>query len=264
MTFDKLINAYLTERQRQGISAATLELSTRWLSFFARYCREHQVESPLWLTPEHLESFQNQLQWSPRKAGGFMSPNTIDQALRMVRACLRWAVEQGWLMHDPTLKMVLGRPFQPRQPVLTRDQVRQILDAPSRSTSTGLRNRALLALFYYLPVSTRQAAMLCLDHLELPAALNVPGPDGYRRLELEGELARRLELYLDQARPQLTLESGALFVSRAGRRMTYQAFERVCNDLGVCARTLRRSFLAHARALQEPRLPSPNRLSEAR
>lgn len=264
MTFDRLIQAYLAQRQREGVTACTIDQCKRWLSMFADFCRERQVETPLWLTPTHLDDFQHRLQWSPRKGGGFFSPNTIDQALRMVRACLRWAVDQGWLMRDPTLKLVLGRPIQPRQPVLSRDQVDRILNAPSERTSTGLRNRAMLALFYYLPVSTRRATLLCVSHLDLPDALHLPGPDGYQRLELEEELARRLERYLRLARPRLTLEREALFVSRNGSRMTYMGMETMCNELGVCVRTLRRSYLAHAGELQDLRLPSPNRLSEAR
>ncbi len=264
MTFDRLIQAYLAERQRHGMAACTLYLCTRWLSKFADFCREHQVETPLWLTPTHLDDFQHRLQWSPRQGGGFLSPNTIDQALRMVRACLRWAVDQGWLMRDPTLQMVLGRPIQPRQPLLTRDQVDRILNTPTEQTSTGMRNRALLALFYYLPVSTRQATILCVSHLELPDALHLPGPDGYQRLELEDELARRLERYLRLARPRLTLEREALFVSRNGSRLTCNRMEKTCSELGVCVRTLRRSFLAHMRELQDHRLLSPNRLPEAR
>lgn len=131
MTFERLIEAYLAERRRAGATSCALYLCTRWLSLFADFCREHQVETPLGLTPSHLEEFQHRLQWRPRKGGGFLSPNTTDQALRMLRACLRWAVDQGWLMRDSTLKLMLGRPIQPRQPVLSRDQVERILNAPS-------------------------------------------------------------------------------------------------------------------------------------
>ncbi|GMU53583.1 MAG: hypothetical protein AMXMBFR33_27290 [Candidatus Xenobia bacterium] len=53
-------------------------------------------------------------------------------------------------MRDPTVELVLGRPIQPRQPLLTRDQVHRILNASER-TSTGLRNRALLALLSTCP-----------------------------------------------------------------------------------------------------------------
>lgn len=51
VTFDRLIQAYLAQRQREGVTASTLVLCTRWLTLFANFCREHQVETPLWLTP---------------------------------------------------------------------------------------------------------------------------------------------------------------------------------------------------------------------
>ncbi|GMU53582.1 MAG: hypothetical protein AMXMBFR33_27280 [Candidatus Xenobia bacterium] len=38
-------------------------------------------------------------------------------------------------------------------------------------------------------------------------------------------------------------------VTRQGHRMSYNAMERACHELGVCVRTLRRSYNAHAREL---------------
>lgn len=123
MTLDRLIAAYLKQRAKEGVSASTLDLATRWLGCFRGFCQKHRLEAAMWLTPRHLEEFETQLLWQPNSRGRFYSPNSVDQALRMVRSCLRWAIGQGWLVQDPTCDLVLGRPLQPRQRVLTREEL---------------------------------------------------------------------------------------------------------------------------------------------
>lgn len=78
-----------------------------------------------------------------------------------------------------------GAPYPERQ--------RAHLNRPSQPRPAGAP--------FYLPVSTRQATMLCVSHLELPVAMHLPGPDGYQPFDLEEALARRLERYLRLARP---------------------------------------------------------------
>ena len=94
MTLDRLIAAYLKQRAKEGVSASTLDLATRWLGCFRGFCQKHRLEAAMWLTPRHLEEFETQLLWQPNSRGRFYSPNSVDQALRMVRSCLRWAIGQ--------------------------------------------------------------------------------------------------------------------------------------------------------------------------
>lgn len=205
----------------------------------------------MWLTPRHLEEFETQLLWQPNSRGRFYSPNSVDQALRMVRSCLRWAIGQGWLVQDPTCDLVLGRPLQPRQRVLTREELTQLLDAPPEDTAVGLRDRAILALLYFVPISSTEATALNVEDLRtLP--------------DLDSLLAARLERYLYGARPELAGDSkeAALFLSRYGRRLGRTLPQALCYQWGKAAglgpglspRTLRRSHQAHLAAFVEGRL----------
>lgn len=258
MTFEHLTRSYL--KQRAGISETTRDLSERWLSLFVRYCQRHRLETPLWLTPGHLDDFQHELTWSRTASGRFYSPNSVDQALRTVRSCLRWASSQGWLLLDPTRDLVLGRPVQPRQRVLSRPEVRRLLDHPDARTALGLRDRAVLALFYYAGLGARQASGLEERNLQ-DGRLCCSGADD---LSLDAELAGRLERWRS-VRPELLRDPAetALFLGQTGRRLGPQRLFGIVRDAGdqaglgpgVSPRLLRRSFLEHQRDFGQRRHP---------
>lgn len=258
-SFERLFLDYL--KHREGQSETTLEACRHWLNVFADCCRDQGLDSPLGVAPRHLEEFRLRLTWTvSARTRRFYSPNTIDQALRMVRSWLRWAFARGWLELDPTRDLVLGRPPQPPQQVLTRDQVQALLAAPDPKTPLGLRDRALLALLYHTPLSVGQAAALDLVHVKLPNWLRPDGP----RLDLDGELAARLKRYLDQARPQLAsrpTEQALFLSSKGGGRLGVPAMivvlRRAAQAAGltsVSPRTLRRSAAAHLDEFQQRRL----------
>lgn len=261
MSFERLASAYLDQVCARELSAATLDLSRRWLGVFVAWCSAQGLESPLWMQPQHLDEWRDHLLWTPNRWGRFYSPNSIDQALRVVRSCIRWAVEQGWLMLDPTRDLVLGRPVQPRQPVLTGDEIRALLAQPDPRTPPGLRDRALLALFYYLPASTSQVSRLDLGDLQ--GGRLVIGSEPH---ELDGELALRCRRYLERGRPELVREPSeqALFLLREGRRIGAPRLSGIVRQRGleaglrgeVSPRTLRRSYISHIQAFQDRRFPS--------
>lgn len=258
MTFEHLTRSYL--KQRSGMSESTRELSERWLLLFVRYCQRHGLETPLWLTPGHLDDFQQELTWSRTAQGRFYSPNSVDQALRTVRSCLRWASKQGWLLLDPTRDLVLGRPVQPRQRVLSRAEVRQLLDFPDGHTALGLRDRAVLSLFYSAGLSPRQAGALEERNLQDGRLCCSETED----LLLEPELAARLERWRS-VRPELLRDPAepALFIGHTGRRLGPQRLFAIARDAGdqaglgpgVSPRLLRRSCLEHERDFGQRRHP---------
>lgn len=261
MTFEELAAAYLDHERARGLSAATMDVSGRWLTVFAAWCSTQSLDSPLWVQPQHLEDWRNYLLWTPSRLGRFYSPNSSDQALRVVRSCLRWAVEEGYLALDPTRDLVLSRPVQPLPTVLTGAQVRALLDQPDPKRAPGLRDRALLALFYYVPATTHQASRLNLGdlrtgHLVLDSELH----------DLDDELATRCRQYLQHGRPELVRELGeqAFFVGRTGERIGAPRLSQIVRQHGFDAglsgelspRTLRRSYASHVRTFQDRRFPS--------
>ncbi len=228
MTFEALSQAYLS--QRSGHSESTRRLCEGWLARFSGFCRHHRLPAVMGLTPADLDAFHSELLWTRNARGRFYSLNSVYQALQMVRDCLRWGSAQGWLLLDPTRNLVLPRPPQPRQRVLTRAEVRQLLDRPDPSHRLGLRDRAVLALFTYLPLSPRQAAALETRNLSDGQLRCQAAEDGF---PLEPELADRLDRY-GRARLDLVREPAepALFLTQSGRRLGAERLFSLVRDAG--------------------------------
>lgn len=264
MTWDELLAPYLDTLG--DLSPVTQEASRRWLLAFAAWCRAEGLDGPQTVSPGHLEAFRARLVWTPGPRGHLYSPNSVDQALRMVRAFLRWACAAGHLALDPSRDLVLGRPEQPPQRVLTPEEVERLLATPDAATAHGQRDRAILALLYALEVSSAECAALDLVHLHLPRRrLAVPDPLEERLLDVPDSLASLLDRYVHDGRRELAGGGfePALFLGRDGRRLGLPRLRQLVGQLGRAAglgprispRVLQRSFRAHTAAFHERRFP---------
>lgn len=216
------ILAYLDHLRSLRRSPSTLKSAASWLADFARFCQEQGCGLEQ-LTPEHLGAYHRRLLWSTGRAGRLYAGNSVQQALQMVRAFLRWALPERARLHTVWRIQRLPAAVRPRWSPAEQEQ---LLAAIRPDSPTGLRDRALLELLLRERLGLSPASRLDLADLS---------PDGYRlRLEhhkgrrrteerpLSDGLAAALLAYRDQARPQLAqIAEPALFVgSRHGQRLS--------------------------------------------
>jgi len=86
------------------------------------------------------------------------------------------------------------------------EEVRQLIEAPDRSTPTGKRDRAVLMLLGILGLRAGEVAALCLDHLDWRGgSLKVPAAKSRRErvLPVPSEVAEALCDYIQNGRPRL-------------------------------------------------------------
>ena len=154
--------------------------------------------------------------------------STANRRLATLRRFYRWALREGMIDRDPTLRLV-GAKAPPRFPrTLTEEQVESLLAAPDAESELGLRDRAMLELLYATGLRVTELVGLKLVEVSLADGLvRVTGKGQKERVVPVGEEARLwLERYCGQSRPGLLKgrSADALFVTRRGGPMTRQMF----------------------------------------
>ncbi len=153
---------------------------------------------------------------------------TANRRLAVLRRFYRWAIREGKVAEDPTVRLKGARqpPRFPRS--LSEEQVEALLQAPDTDTALGLRNRAMLELLYATGLRVSELVGLTVTQLSLTEGLvRVMGKGGKERIVPLGEEARSwLQRYLKQARgailgPRVT---DALFVTQRANAMSRQMF----------------------------------------
>jgi integrase/recombinase XerD len=187
---------------------------------------------------------------------------SANRRLTVFKRFFRWALREGLVTIDPTLRMLPARQ-PPRLPkVLSEAQVDALMAAPDTDTPLGLRDRAMLELMYASGLRVSELVALKLyqvSHSE--GILQVLGKGRKERLVPFGQEASVwLQRYLAHARPTLVVAGRVnddVFVtsrgSRAGtamsRVMFWSSIKRYALEAGIRSglspHTLRHAFATH-------------------
>ena len=245
---DQFIDALWLE---DGLARNTLAAYRRDLSLYADWLAARQPPLALDATAEqHLSGY-----FAARHAE--TRATTANRRLTVLRRYFHWALREGRITQDPTVRLLAAR--QPlRVPgTLTQAQVEALLQAPDDATPLGLRDRAMLELMYASGLRVSELVTLKTFHLGMAeGVLRVMGKGGKERLVPFGEEARRwLERYLVEGRGAILAgqQTDDLFVTQRGSAMSRVMFwmivKKYAQLAGITAplspHTLRHAFATH-------------------
>lgn len=158
-----------------------------------------------------------------------------------------WCREEG--RSNPTESLQPPRLPRALPRVLSEQDVEALLQAPAVETPLGLRDRAMLELFYATGMRVSELIGLAIGQMDLRVGwVRVQGKGRKERLIPMGEEALHwVERYLREARPQLLggRRCDALFPGRNGAALTRQACWYRVRALGRRA-GIREAFSPHA------------------
>ena len=193
------------------------------------------------ITPEHLETYLVKLGTGPYR------DTSIRRKVAALKVFFRYLEEQGVVSESPARKLKIKRPVESRVPtVLSNREVRSLLAAPkeqigalsaSRDASPGGRNRffcavrddVILELLFSTGIRIGELVALNLHDVDLQSRqIHITGraTRGREVTISSNELADALRTYID-LRAERELETGALFVGRAGTRLTIYSIENI-------------------------------------
>ena len=182
---------------------------------------------------------------------------SANRRLAVFRRYFRWALREGRVRADPTLRTPSAkRPLRvPKS--LSQGQVEALLAAPDIDQPLGLRDRAMLELMYASGLRVSELVTLKVLNVSLSEhVVRVLGKGGKMRLVPFGEVARDwLVRYLEHARGEILAgqQTEDLFVTARGAGMTRAMFwvivKKHAQAAGITAplspHTLRHAFATH-------------------
>jgi integrase/recombinase XerD len=186
---------------------------------------------------------------------------TANRRLTVFKRYFRWALREGRVQTDPTLKLQSAKQALRVPKTMTEAQVEALLAAPDTSTVLGVRDRTMLELMYASGLRVSELVTLKTLHLNVnDHVLHVTGKGDKERLIPFGEVAGQwLRQYLHGPRAELLAgkQTDDLFVTarglHAGTAMSRVMFWMVVKKYAVAAgirsplspHTLRHAFATH-------------------
>lgn len=210
----------------RGYSQYTVVNRRRALAGFLAWCSERGVIRPTDLTRVVVDLYQRHVSRLTRKDGAPLSPVTQQGKLTALAIFGKWLARERLVIVNPAADIEMPRKgVRLPHAVLTRSEVERVMTVPDVSTPLGLRDRAILEVFYSTGIRRGELANLRVADLELRRGI-VAVRQGKGRKDRFVPIGERaiawVTAYLRKARPQLLLaaDDGALFLSADGQALS--------------------------------------------
>ena len=190
-------------------SPAGIDTRRRHMFRFLQWTEDRDLRRPEQVTRSILESFQRHL-WNYRKPNGKPLGITTQRGyLYTLRGFFAWLTRQRYLEANPASELEPPRD-EIRLPVeaLSRSEVETVMGTPDIADPLGIRDRAMLELFYSSGIRRTELTRLRVEDLNREhRRLRVKGKGKKERVVPVGRRAMKwAEDYLDNVRPLLAIE----------------------------------------------------------
>lgn len=249
-----------------GLSANTIEAYRRDLKRFGAFLRRRNTDDWERITPEVIQDYLVEQSSLGHKE------TTLARRVVALRMWLRWLHITKQMTEDRTALVELPKKWQRLPATLNLDRTVELITSPDLDRPLGLRDRAMLEMFYACGLRVSELCGLREGDVNLLAAyVRCMGKGRKERVTPIGRKALdALEAYLEHSRPRL-LQKGQqrgrwktplskalaatlpLFLSRTGgpvdRVAVWQIVRREARRRGIKGKvsphTLRHSFATH-------------------
>jgi len=231
--FDDLLFAFREHLRVKSYSPASIATYTDYLRGFFAYLVEIGVKDAKRVTRDHLEVYRLRLAEHRVHDGRGYSVSTLCLKVRAVRRLFEYMEETNQILVNPA-EMFKEPKKETRLPrvVLTAKETRRILDVPNLSFEIGVRDRAMLEVFYSTGIRLGELLRLTIFDCDLQGGLlrvnNGKGAKD-RVVPLGRHAVKFLKTYLAKVRPLYTRGKRAercLFVGRLGRLLSRQVVQK--------------------------------------
>lgn len=235
----------------EGLSRLTQNAYEKDLTRFAEYADTKGHAAPLDVTARMLREYVYHL----KDLG--LSPASIRRNVSAIRTYFRFLIGDGIVVRDPSERLETPKRWRELPDVLSVDEIKRLIAAPTLDDNMVFRDRALLELAYGAGLRVSEWISLTVRDLLFEEGLvRVFGKGSKERLVPIGRSAiGAAAIYLRELRPKLEKGEGKgiLFLNARGRPLTRMGawkilrgyVERAEITKHVTPHTLRHSFATH-------------------
>ena len=226
-------DAYLESLQARNYSAETVESRGFALAQFLGWAAARDVTRAGAVTRPMLEAYQRWLWRQTRADGRPLGWGTQQAKLGTLKGFFRWLTRQDAILHNPASELELPRPEKRLPPTApTPGEIARLLAVPDVADPLGLRDRAMLELFYSTGLRRTELCGLGLAELNLERrTLTVRRGKGKkdRVVPVGGPALHWVQRYVQEVRPRLGVDTRetALFLSGYGTAFKPDAASRL-------------------------------------
>jgi site-specific recombinase XerD len=254
------VGSFMLAQQAYRRSPSTIAAYRRAFDGFGNFFERQfgRVPQVADLTPEigrhYLVHLQRRVRYEDhpsRRPGGRLSPATINQETRCLRAFANWLHKESWTPTHQLFRLELPRvPLREIKP-LSRSEVGRILQMLDTGFARDRRLAAMVAALYDTGMRSSELAGLRLNDIRYETGeIGVFGKGSKERTVVAGRQTLRLILRYIDCRPEgLGKAVDRVFLTRTGRPLNKNGISRIfsrlrdrCGIPRVHAHLLRHSF----------------------
>jgi integrase/recombinase XerD len=159
---------YLDDLAARNYSALTVNNRRLALIGFLRWAQERDLHRPQEVTRPILENYQRFLYRYRKRDGQPLGFSSQRERLLALKDFFRWLCRQNILLHNPASELELPR-CEKKLPMgtLNASQIEHILSQPDIRTPLGVRDRAILEVFYSTGIRRMEVIKLQLHDLNI-------------------------------------------------------------------------------------------------
>jgi integrase/recombinase XerD len=227
---------YVEQLAARNYAAATLRNRCEALKLFLNWAAERDLTQAGQITRPILEAYQVGLSRWVKANGKPLGWRTQRERLGSLKHWFQWLTRRNVLLHNPASELELPR-RERRLPAhaLSVEEVARLLAVPDVADPLGVRDRAMLELFYSCGLRRTELARLELPNVQLErGTLTVRQGKGHkdRVVPIGARAGHWLERYGREVRPRLCLDTRvqSLFLTGYGEAFNPDVLTRMVSQ----------------------------------
>ena len=252
----KQFELFLSELERKDFSVKTVLSYKGDLNDFSRFIQDEINKAEIAVSEIDLKLLRSFLIWLKRKK---ISHRSIQRKMSTLSSFFRYLEKRGKIRKNIIKSLTLPKVKAGLPRFLNEKQMEKLLQLPFEQNLFGLRDKAILEIFYSTGIRLSELSNLSLSDIDFKGeVIKVLGKGKKERIVPIGQKAlMALKQYLNSKKEwlisQAIEEKGVLFINRFGGKLSDRGIKRivkkylmqVSEDKKVSTHTLRHTFATH-------------------